>query len=100
MDQERTPVLDGLSPIAGVGPAFRSSGHKQGRGADPRIAEILFAADVMALSGLDDRLMSQGALEQTKTLRWSTTPRGLIGPRCPSSPATPCRMSLRTLLTR
>jgi arginine/lysine/ornithine decarboxylase len=47
-------------------------GHKQGRGADPRVVEILgagvFESDVLSLNGLDDRRQSQGILEQAQEL--------------------------------
>ncbi|GAA4593207.1 ornithine decarboxylase [Planotetraspora phitsanulokensis] len=73
MDQRRTPVLDALVAYRRRGDlSFTPPGHKQGRGVDPRVLEILgrdmFAADVMALNGLDDRLMSQGVLEQAQEL--------------------------------
>ncbi len=51
---------------------FGPPGHKQGRGADPRVTDILgldvFRSDVLSLNGLDDRRQSQGVLEQAQEL--------------------------------
>jgi arginine decarboxylase len=73
MDQGRTPVVNALVAYRGRGDlSFTPPGHKRGRGVDPRVAEILgrdlFAADVTAFNGLDDRLMSQGVLQQAQDL--------------------------------
>lgn len=47
-------------------------GHKQGRGTDPRVAEVLgidvFRSDVLGLNGLDDRRQSQGVLAQAQEM--------------------------------
>ena len=51
---------------------FGPPGHKQGRGTDPRVAEVLgidvFRSDVLNLNGLDDRRESQGVLAQAQEL--------------------------------
>src|SRR3978361_1856905 len=73
MDHSRVPLLEAL-------PAFRERGdvvygppgHKQGRGADPRVVEVVgegvFASDILSLNGLDDRRQSQGVLAQAQEL--------------------------------
>jgi arginine/lysine/ornithine decarboxylase len=47
-------------------------GHRQGRGADPRVKEILgegvFSSDVLNMNGLDDRRLSQGVLSDAQEL--------------------------------
>ncbi|MFL6073280.1 MAG: aminotransferase class I/II-fold pyridoxal phosphate-dependent enzyme [Mycobacteriales bacterium] len=73
MDHSRAPVLEALVEYRRRGDVpFTPPGHKQGRGADPRVLEILgeqvFAADVLAMSGLDDRRMSSGVLEKAQRL--------------------------------
>ncbi|EME58560.1 Arginine/lysine/ornithine decarboxylase [Amycolatopsis decaplanina DSM 44594] len=54
------------------GLAFTPPGHKQGRGADPRVLDLLgrdaFASDLLTLNGLDDRRMSRGILSQAQEL--------------------------------
>jgi len=51
---------------------FNPPGHRQGRGVDPRVLEIVgeavFAADVISVNGLDDRLMRDGVIEQAQQL--------------------------------
>ncbi|MEU0052193.1 aminotransferase class I/II-fold pyridoxal phosphate-dependent enzyme [Streptomyces sp. NPDC006184] len=73
MDHSRVPVLEALQEFRRRGDVvFGPPGHKQGRGADPRVAEILgidvFRSDVLSLNGLDDRRQSQGVLEQAQEL--------------------------------
>lgn len=73
MDHSRAPVLEALQEFRRRGDVvFGPPGHKQGRGADPRVAEILgldvFRSDVLSLNGLDDRRQSQGVLEQAQEL--------------------------------
>ena len=73
MDQSRAPVLDALIAYRQRGDlSFTPPGHKQGRGVDPRVLTVLgkgvFEADVMMLNGLDDRLMSNGVLEEAQQL--------------------------------
>ncbi|MET9452592.1 aminotransferase class I/II-fold pyridoxal phosphate-dependent enzyme [Streptomyces cinerochromogenes] len=73
MDHSRVPVLEALQEFRRRGDVvFGPPGHRQGRGTDPRVAEILgldvFRSDVLTLNGLDDRRESQGVLEQAQEL--------------------------------
>ncbi|MFD3543307.1 aminotransferase class I/II-fold pyridoxal phosphate-dependent enzyme [Streptomyces sp. NPDC058662] len=73
MDQMKTPVLDALAAYHEMGQTpFTPPGHKQGRGADPRVRELLgdavFRNDVLATSGLDDRTSSHGIVEEAQAL--------------------------------
>lgn len=73
MDHSRVPVLEALQEFRRRGDiAYGPPGHKQGRGADPRVAEIVgmdvFRSDVLSLNGLDDRRQSQGVLSQAQEL--------------------------------
>ncbi|MBV9024426.1 MAG: ornithine decarboxylase [Streptomycetaceae bacterium] len=73
MNHSRAPVLEALIAYHDSGQtSFTPPGHKQGRGADPRVLETLgeavFRSDVLATSGLDDRTSSQGVLEQAQEL--------------------------------
>jgi arginine/lysine/ornithine decarboxylase len=60
MDHSRAPVLEAYHR-SGQTP-FSPPGHKQGRGADPRVIQALgedvFRSDVLASAGLDDRTSS------------------------------------------
>lgn len=73
MDHSRVPVLEALRDFRNRGDiAYGPPGHKQGRGADPRVAEIVgddvFRSDVLSLNGLDDRRQSQGVLSRAQDL--------------------------------
>ncbi|MEV8535502.1 ornithine decarboxylase [Streptomyces sp. NPDC051211] len=73
MDQSKTPVLDALAAYHRSGQTpFTPPGHKQGRGADPRVRAVLgdavFSADVLATSGLDDRTSSHRVIEEAQAL--------------------------------
>ncbi|MEU9196575.1 aminotransferase class I/II-fold pyridoxal phosphate-dependent enzyme [Streptomyces hundungensis] len=73
MDHSRVPVLEALQEFRRRGDvAYGPPGHKQGRGVDPRVADIVgldvFRSDVLALNGLDDRRQSQGVLSQAEEL--------------------------------
>jgi arginine decarboxylase len=73
MDHSRAPVLDALSEFRHRGDvAFGPPGHRQGRGVDQRVLTILgegvFASDVLAMNGLDDRRNSRGILEKAQEL--------------------------------
>jgi arginine/lysine/ornithine decarboxylase len=52
--------------------AFGPPGHRQGRGVDPRVLNIMgegvFASDVLSLNGLDDRRQSEGFLSDAQEL--------------------------------
>jgi arginine/lysine/ornithine decarboxylase len=73
MDHSRAPVLEALQEFRRRGDVvYGPPGHKQGRGADPRVLEIVgrdvFASDVLTLNGLDDRRESQGVVSQAEDL--------------------------------
>src|SRR6195952_2127628 len=73
MDHSRTPVLEALQEFRRRGDVvYGPPGHKQGRGADPRVVEVVgegvFASDVLTLNGLDDRRESQGVVKQAEDL--------------------------------
>ena len=73
MDHSQAPVLHALAAYHREEQLpFTPPGHKQGRGADPRVREVLgdavFRSDVLAISGLDDRMSSNGVLEQAQEL--------------------------------
>src|SRR3954468_21391532 len=73
MDHTRAPMLEALTEFRRRGDVtFGPPGHKQGKGTDPRVLEILgealFADDVLSLNGLDDRRQSQGVLSQAQDL--------------------------------
>ncbi|MGV9248394.1 aminotransferase class I/II-fold pyridoxal phosphate-dependent enzyme [Streptomyces sp. NPDC003710] len=73
MDHSRVPVLEALQEFRRRGDvAYGPPGHKQGRGADPRVVDIVgldvFRSDVLSLNGLDDRRQSQGVLAQAQEL--------------------------------
>src|SRR3954451_2367627 len=73
MDHSRVPVLEALQEFRRRGDVvFGPPGHRQGRGTDPRVLEILgealFADDVLSLNGLDHRRQSQGILSQAQDL--------------------------------
>jgi arginine/lysine/ornithine decarboxylase len=73
MDHSRVPVMEALQAFRDRGDVvFGPPGHKQGRGADPRVIEVVgesvFASDVLTLNGLDDRRESQGITKQAEDL--------------------------------
>ncbi|MFC9146467.1 aminotransferase class I/II-fold pyridoxal phosphate-dependent enzyme [Streptomyces bacillaris] len=73
MDHSHVPVLDALKAYHARNLLpFTPPGHKQGRGADPRVRAVLgdpvFDADMLAVSGLDDRTSSQRILRQAQEL--------------------------------
>ncbi|MCQ4045339.1 aminotransferase class I/II-fold pyridoxal phosphate-dependent enzyme [Streptantibioticus rubrisoli] len=73
MDHSRAPVLEALQEFRRRGDVvFGPPGHKQGRGVDPRVADVVgrdvFRSDVLSLNGLDDRRQSQGVLAQAQEL--------------------------------
>ncbi|MET9506605.1 ornithine decarboxylase [Streptomyces sp. NPDC006622] len=73
MDHSRVPVLEALQKFRLRGDvSYGPPGHRQGRGVDPRVAEIVgldvFRSDVLSLNGLDDRRQSQGVLSQAQEL--------------------------------
>ena len=73
MDHSRVSVLESIVEFRRRGDVvYGPPGHKQGRGADPRVVEVVgegvFASDVLTLNGLDDRRQSQGVLTQAEDL--------------------------------
>src|SRR4051794_41058203 len=73
LDHRRVPVLEALEAFRERGDLrFGPPGHRQGKGADPRVLDIVgagvFASDVLVLNGLDDRRQSQGVIEQAQEL--------------------------------
>jgi arginine decarboxylase len=73
MDHDRVPVLEALQAFhERAYTPFNPPGHRQGRGVDPRVLEVLgeavFASDVISPNGLDDRLMSNGVIERAQEL--------------------------------
>ncbi|NGN68343.1 ornithine decarboxylase [Streptomyces sp. A7024] len=72
-DHSKAPVLDALAHHRRARSAsFTPPGHKQGSGVDARVAEVLgtdvFAADVLVMSGLDDRRMSGDIIAEAEAL--------------------------------
>ena len=73
MDQTQTPLLDGIAEYHRLDRyGFTPPGHRQGRGIDPRVRDVLgvepFRDDVLASSGLDDRSSSRGLLKHAEEL--------------------------------
>lgn len=73
MDHSKAPVLEALRAYHTEGQTpFTPPGHKQGQGADPRVLAVLgdavFRSDVLAISGLDDRMSSHGVLAEAQAL--------------------------------
>lgn len=73
MDHSRAPVLEALQAFRDQGyTPFNPPGHRQGRGVDPRVLDVVgrdvFASDVIAVNGLDDRTMSHGVLARAQEL--------------------------------
>ncbi|WAL45947.1 aminotransferase class I/II-fold pyridoxal phosphate-dependent enzyme [Rhodococcus pyridinivorans] len=73
MDQSETPLLSAVEEYRRLDRyGFSPPGHRQGRGVDERVAEVLgrdsFRADVLASGGLDDRLTRNGYLSRAEEL--------------------------------
>jgi arginine/lysine/ornithine decarboxylase len=73
MDQSEAPLIEALAEYHRLDRyGFTPPGHRQGRGADPRVREILgadtFRSDVLASAGLDDRSSSGGYLKKAEQL--------------------------------
>ncbi|MGG7104905.1 aminotransferase class I/II-fold pyridoxal phosphate-dependent enzyme [Rhodococcus sp. 24CO] len=73
MDQSQAPILDALEEYHRLDRyGFSPPGHRQGRGADGRVTQILgvdpFRSDVLASGGLDDRRSSNGYLSKAEQL--------------------------------
>ncbi|MEV5921834.1 ornithine decarboxylase [Streptomyces pseudogriseolus] len=73
VDHHRAPVLEALEEYHRRGRmGFTPPGHKQARGADPAVRELLgdavFLGDVLATGGLDDRLTRGRVLQSAQEL--------------------------------
>ncbi|MBF6373116.1 aminotransferase class I/II-fold pyridoxal phosphate-dependent enzyme [Nocardia farcinica] len=73
MDHSRAPLVEALEEYHRLGRyGFTPPGHRQGRGADERVLEVIgadaFRADVLASAGLDDRLSRGGYLSDAEKL--------------------------------
>ncbi|MGA4991309.1 aminotransferase class I/II-fold pyridoxal phosphate-dependent enzyme [Nonomuraea bangladeshensis] len=73
MDHSQAPVLEALQAYHDSGQLpFTPPGHKQARGIDPRVAEVMgeavFRDDVLVTGGLDDRSSSGGVLQRAEEL--------------------------------
>ena len=73
MDQSDAPLLNAVADYRRVNRyGFTPPGHRQGRGVDDRVLDILgeqpFRDDVLASGGLDDRRMTHGYLEHAEAL--------------------------------
>jgi arginine/lysine/ornithine decarboxylase len=73
MDHSKAPLLDALHEYHKLERyGFTPPGHRQARGIDPRVREIMgtepFRDDVLASSGLDDRSSSGGYLRRAEAL--------------------------------
>ncbi|MEU8984417.1 ornithine decarboxylase [Streptomyces sp. NPDC048309] len=73
VDHTRAPVLEALAEHRKLGRlSFTPPGHKQARGADPEVREVLgdavFHGDLLASGGLDDRRMKGQVLERAEEL--------------------------------
>ena len=73
MDHSRAPVLEALQAFREQGyTPFNPPGHRQGRGVDPRVLDVVgadvFASDVISINGLDDRRVAQGVLARAQEL--------------------------------
>ncbi|MCY4670945.1 MAG: ornithine decarboxylase, partial [Rhodococcus sp.] len=73
MDHTRAPLLEALAQYRRLDRyGFTPPGHRQGRGTDRRVLDVLgrepFHDDVLATSGLDDRRSSNGYLADAERL--------------------------------
>ncbi|MCG8916588.1 ornithine decarboxylase [Actinokineospora sp. PR83] len=73
MDQSTAPVLQALADYHDNDHLpFIPPGHKQGRGVDPRVLDVVgadvFRSDVILMNGLDNRSMGKGVLSQAEKL--------------------------------
>lgn len=73
MDQSQAPVLEAIAEYHQLDRyGFTPPGHRQGRGVDARVLEVLgadpFRSDLLASAGLDDRSSSGGVIERAQEL--------------------------------
>ena len=81
MDQSEAPLLDALIDYRQRNRyGFTPPGHRQGRGTDDRVLEVLgqepFRDDVLASGGLDDRRTTNKYLKRAEELLAETDDRG------------------------
>jgi arginine/lysine/ornithine decarboxylase len=73
LDHSQAPVLDAIRAYRERGHvSFLPPGHKQGRGVDQRVLDVVgkdvFASDIILMNGLDDRRMGHGVLAKAEEL--------------------------------
>ena len=73
MDHERAPILEGIAAHREQDRyGYTPPAHRQGRGVDPSVRDVLgdgvFASDLVATGGLDDRMSSNGYVEDAQKL--------------------------------
>ena len=73
IDHSHAPVLEAMREHKADGRlSFLPPGHKQGRGVDPRVLEVMgedvFGSDIIMMNGLDDRLMTHKVLAEAEEL--------------------------------
>ncbi|WP_327118093.1 ornithine decarboxylase [Nocardia sp. NBC_01730] len=73
MNHTRAPLLEALADYHRLGRyGFTPPGHRQGRGTDERVLEVIgrdaFESDVLLTAGLDDRLSRGGYLTRAEAL--------------------------------
>src|SRR5438105_13870446 len=74
MDHSRAPLVEALADYHRLDRyGFTPPAHRQGRGIDPRVREVMgldpFRDDVLASAGLDDRSSSGAYLQQAGGVR-------------------------------
>ncbi|MBV8431874.1 MAG: hypothetical protein JO244_11955, partial [Solirubrobacterales bacterium] len=73
MNQSQAPLVEALAKYHEAGRyGFTPPGHRQGRGIDARVREVMgvepFRDDLLASAGLDDRTSSGGYLKRAEEL--------------------------------
>lgn len=73
LDHAKAPLVEALADYHELGRyGFTPPGHRQGRGTDKRVLDVLgadaFGSDVLMSAGLDDRLTRGGYLREAEEL--------------------------------
>ncbi|MFL6064384.1 MAG: hypothetical protein ACJ72G_06900, partial [Friedmanniella sp.] len=73
MDHDQAPIVEALIAYHAQNRyGFTPPGHRQGRGIDKRLVDVMgldpFRSDVLATGGLDDRKSSHGYLQSAQEL--------------------------------
>jgi lysine decarboxylase len=73
VDQESAPIIEAIADYHRLDRyGFTPPGHRQGRGTDPRVLDVMgrdpFRDDLLATGGLDDRKGSGSIIEQAQQL--------------------------------